>query len=92
MFNAEQPSTETSAVHQKRRKHRSAAHLSPAEAKAEMKRRGHSYRSAALHTGHSYQWICIVLNGRDTSRPVLEAIYNLPPRTRPEPKNTNGGK
>ena len=64
----------------------SAAHLTPAEAKAEMKRRGHSYRSAALHTGHSYQWLCIVLNGHDTSRPVLEAIYNLPVRELPVPQ------
>ena len=53
---------------------------SPESAKVELKRRGHSYRSAALHIGRSYQWICQVLNGQVKSRPVLEAVFQLPTR------------
>jgi len=49
-------------------------------AKIELKKRGHSVRSAAPHVGRSFQWINLVLNGKATSRPVLEAIYNLPLR------------
>jgi hypothetical protein len=51
-----------------------------AAAKVELKRRGHSYRSAARHVGRSYQWICLVLNGQATSRPVIDAIFKLPVR------------
>ena len=54
--------------------------LTPAAAKVELKKRGHSYRSAAPLIGRGYQWISEVLNARATSRPVLEAIYNLPAR------------
>lgn len=54
--------------------------LTPAEAKVELKKRGHSYRSAAPFVGRGYQWISEVLNGRGTSLPVLEAIYQLPVR------------
>ena len=49
-------------------------------AKVELKKRGHSYRSAAKEMGRSYQWICNVLNGQNTSRPVLEAVFRLPVR------------
>lgn len=52
----------------------------PAEAKVELKKRGHSYRSASPHIGRSYQWIADVLNGHKTSRPVLEAVWRLPAR------------
>ena len=54
--------------------------LTPAAAKVELKKRGHSYRSAAPLIGRGYQWISEVLNERATSRPVLEAIYRLPIR------------
>ena len=50
------------------------------QAKVEMKRRGYTYRSAEPYVGRSYQWICDVLNGRKVSRPVIEAIYQLPIR------------
>lgn len=51
--------------------------ITPATAKVELKKRGHSCRSASKEIGRSYQWICQVLNGHVTSRPVLEAIYGL---------------
>lgn len=54
--------------------------ITPTTAKVEMKKRGHSCRSAARHVGRSYQWINQVLNGRVTSRPVLEEIFKLPVR------------
>ena len=54
--------------------------ITPAAAKVELKKRGHSCRSASKHIGRSYQWICNVLNGRVTSRPVLEAVFELPVR------------
>jgi lambda repressor-like predicted transcriptional regulator len=54
--------------------------ITPAAAKVELKKRGHSCRSAAKHIGRSYQWINQVLNGRTTSRPVLRAIFDLPVR------------
>jgi hypothetical protein len=50
--------------------------------KQEMQRKGWSYRSAAPRVGRSYQWICLVLNGKATSEPVLKAIAGLPPRTK----------
>lgn len=56
--------------------------ISPELAKRELKKRGHSYRSAAQHIGRSYQWVCYVLNGKETSRPVLEAVFQLPQRER----------
>ena len=57
--------------------------ITPAAAKSELKKRGHSCRSAAAEIGRSYQWINQVLNGRVTSRPVLNAIFTLPQRTKP---------
>ena len=54
--------------------------ITPAAAKVELKKRGYTYRSAAPLVGRSYHWICQVVNGRTTSRPVLEAIYQLPVR------------
>jgi len=54
--------------------------ITPASAKVELKKRGHSYRSAAPHIGRTFPWICEVLNGRKTSRPVLEAVFKLPVR------------
>ena len=48
--------------------------------KVELKKRGYTYRSAAPVIRRSYHWICQVVNGRATSRPVLEAIFNLPVR------------
>jgi lambda repressor-like predicted transcriptional regulator len=56
--------------------------LTPAAAKVELKKRGHSCRSAAKEIGRSYQWINQVLNGHVTSRPVLEAIFDLPVRAK----------
>jgi len=56
--------------------------ITPEAAKVELKRRGHSVRSAAPLIGKSFQWINHVLNGHEKSRPVLEAIYNLPTRER----------
>ena len=52
--------------------------ITPERAKVELKKRGYTYRSAAPHVGRSYHWICQVLNGRATSRPVLNAIFDLP--------------
>ena len=52
--------------------------ITPDAAKVELKKRGHSVRSAAPLVGRSYQWISQVLNGRATSRPVLNAIFDLP--------------
>lgn len=57
--------------------------LNHEHAKSEMKKRGHSCRSAAQAIGKSYPWVCDVLNGKKTSRPVLEAICRLPLRTPP---------
>ena len=54
--------------------------ITPESAKVELKKRGHSVRSAAPLVGRSYQWISEVLNRRATSRPVLEAIFALPIR------------
>ena len=54
--------------------------ITKSSAKQELKKRGHSYRSASKEIGRSYQWISDVLNGRATSRPVLEAVFNLPIR------------
>jgi lambda repressor-like predicted transcriptional regulator len=48
------------------------------QVKAQMRRKGYSYRSAAAEIGKSYQWVFRVLNGQDTSGPVLKAISNLP--------------
>ena len=56
--------------------------ITPLQAKVELKKRGHSYRSAAAATGRSYQWICQVLNGQMKSRPVLESIFRLPIRSK----------
>ena len=49
-------------------------------AKVELKKRGYTYRSAAPVIRRSYHWICQVVNGRATSRPVLEEIFKLPIR------------
>jgi hypothetical protein len=49
-------------------------------AKVELKRRGHSYTSAAEILGVNRHRIYKVLNGRETSRPILEGIYKLPIR------------
>jgi len=54
--------------------------ITPATAKVELKKRGYTYRSAAPVIGRSFHWICQVVNGRATSRPVLEAIFKLPAR------------
>jgi len=51
-----------------------------AQVKEEMKKKGWSYRSASVAINRSYQWICLVLNGKATSRPVLQAIRALPVR------------
>lgn len=50
--------------------------------KAEMKKKGWSYRTASKAIGKSYQWICLVLNGKATSNPVLRAIHRLPRRAK----------
>lgn len=63
--------------------------LTPQMAKVELKRRGHTYRSAAPFVGRAYQWISHVLNGHEKSRPVLEAIYKLPPRQKPTRRRRN---
>ena len=47
-------------------------------AKREMKRKGWSYRRAALRIGKGYPWVCAVLNGHGTSQPVIDAILALP--------------
>jgi hypothetical protein len=60
------------------------------DAKVELKKLGHSYRSAARHVGRSYQWICQVLNGQATSQPVVDAIFKLP--TRHKPRGRSRGK
>jgi len=60
--------------------HSTMQRLTPAAAKVEMKKRGHSVRSAAEHVGRSYQWINQVVNGHKASRPVLEKIFELPMR------------
>lgn len=49
-------------------------------AKVELKKRGHTYRSAAPLIRRTYPWICQVLNGRVKSQPVLDAIFTLPIR------------
>jgi hypothetical protein len=54
--------------------------ITPAAAKVELKKRGYTYRSAAPLVGRSYHWICQVLNERAVSKPVLEAVFNLPPK------------
>lgn len=59
-----------------------------AAAKSELKKRGHSYRSAAPLIGRSYFWISQVLNGHETSRPVLDAIFTLPQRETKPKKGT----
>jgi transcriptional regulator with XRE-family HTH domain len=57
--------------------------------KREMKQKGWSYRSAAAHVGKSYQWICLVLNGKATSKPVLKAISRLPVRSKAKPSQAS---
>ena len=47
-------------------------------AKREMKRKGWSYRRAAQRIGKAHPWVHAVLNGKATSRPVIEAILSLP--------------
>lgn len=54
--------------------------ITPAAAKAELKKRGYTFRSAAPLIGRSFHWINQVVNSRATSQPVLEAIYRLPVR------------
>jgi len=49
-------------------------------AKSEMKKRGHSYRSAAKVMGKHHMQLYKVLNGKEKSRPILEGIYKLPIR------------
>ena len=49
-----------------------------AHAKRKLKKDGWSYRRAAPVLGCSYQWLSVVLNGRQVSAPLLEAIANLP--------------
>ncbi|MDA3872457.1 MAG: hypothetical protein PF795_00660 [Kiritimatiellae bacterium] len=49
-------------------------------AKVELKRRGHSYKSAGKILGVNPQRIWKVLAGRETSRPIVEGIYKLPVR------------
>jgi hypothetical protein len=63
-------------------------HATPEKAKIELKKRGYTMRSAAPHVGRSYVWISRVLNGHGTSRPVLDAIFNLPIRE----KKTGGAQ
>ena len=58
----------------------------PERVKAQMKKKGWSYRSAACEIGKSYQWICHVLNGHDKSQPVLRAIAALPRRAKAKAK------
>ena len=58
------------------------SNITPAAAKVELKNRGHSVRSASKEIGRSYQWICQVLNGQVTSKPVLQAVYRLPVRSK----------
>ena len=60
--------------------------ITPAAAKVELKKRGYTYRSAAPLIGRSYHWICQVVNGRATSRPVINAIFQLPIRERKRTK------
>jgi lambda repressor-like predicted transcriptional regulator len=59
-------------------------HINTTAAKVELKKRGHSYRSASREIGRSYQWICQVLNGKATSQPVLDEIFRLPVRIKKE--------
>jgi hypothetical protein len=49
-------------------------------AKVELKRRGHSYKSAGEVLGVHLQRVYKVLNGRETSARILEGIYSLPQR------------
>lgn len=62
----------------------------PERAKVELKLRGHSYRSAAKQIGKSYQWICEVLNGHKKSRPVINAIFELSIRHKPDAAGQGG--
>lgn len=50
------------------------------KAKSEMKKRGHSYKSAGEVLGVHLQRVYKVLNGRETSARILEGIYSLPQR------------
>lgn len=50
------------------------------KAKAELKRRGWSYRSAASEMGCAYQHLSEVLNGKRPSRAILSKIAALPER------------
>lgn len=52
-------------------------------AKSELKKRGHSYKSAGEVLGVHLQRVYKVLNGRETSARILEGIFTLPVR---EPK------
>jgi hypothetical protein len=51
-------------------------------AREALRNKGWSYRSASKEIGRSYQWVFNVLNGRATSRPVLEEIFKLPDRNK----------
>ena len=62
--------------------------ITPEAAKVELKKRGHTYRSAAPLVGRSYHWICQVLNRRATSQPVLDEIFRLPVRSK-KPKEVS---
>ena len=48
------------------------------QAKSKLKKTGWTYRSAAPVLGCTYQWLARVLNGHQTSAPLLEAIAALP--------------
>jgi transcriptional regulator with XRE-family HTH domain len=49
-------------------------------AKVTLKRRGWSYRSAAVLLGITYQHLSYVLNGHRDSRRILAAIERIPER------------
>ena len=52
--------------------------LNVSQAKRKLKKDGWSYRRAALVLGCSYSWLSRVLNGYQTSDPLLAAIESLP--------------
>jgi len=48
--------------------------------KVTLKKKGHSYRSAAPLLGIRYESLCRILNGQFQNARVLAAIPHLPPR------------
>lgn len=50
------------------------------QSKATLKKKGHSYRSAAPFLGVRYESLCRILNGQFQNRRVLAAIPKLPAR------------